>query len=166
MSDLTGKTALVTGATDGVGRPLALALAQTGAEVLVHGRDGARAEALLQEIAAAGGRAAFYPAELGELAQVHRLAELVARDHDRLDILVSNAGIGRGAPGTGREVSADGPVAILLHGFAGSAASWEEVAPLLADGGCRAIAVDRVGFGRTERPEAPTLPAPAAPSTR
>ena len=60
------------------------------------------------------------------------------------------------------EVSADGPVAILLHGFAGSAASWEEVAPLLADGGCRAIAVDRVGFGRTERPEAPTLPAPAA----
>ncbi len=108
MSDLTGRTALVTGATDGVGRPLALALARAGADVLVHGRDRARAEALLQEIAAAGGRAAFYPADLGELAQVRRLADLVARDHDRLDILVSNAGIGRGAPGTGREVSADG----------------------------------------------------------
>ncbi|MEQ8344195.1 MAG: SDR family NAD(P)-dependent oxidoreductase [Sneathiellaceae bacterium] len=108
MSDLTGRTALVTGATDGVGRPLALALARAGADVLVHGRDRARAEALLQEIAAAGGRAAFYPADLGELAQVRRLADLVARDHDRLDILVSNAGIGRGAPGTGREISADG----------------------------------------------------------
>ncbi|MEQ9043216.1 MAG: SDR family NAD(P)-dependent oxidoreductase [Sneathiellaceae bacterium] len=108
MSDLTGRTALVTGATDGVGRPLALALARAGADVLVHGRDRARAEALLLEIAAAGGRAAFYPADLGELAQVRRLADLVARDHDRLDILVSNAGIGRGAPGTGREISADG----------------------------------------------------------
>ena len=53
-----------------------------------------------------------------------------------------------------------GPIAILLHGFAGSTESWEDVAPLLARGGCRAIAIDRVGFGRTERPKTPTLPAP------
>lgn len=58
------------------------------------------------------------------------------------------------------EVDATGPIVVLMHGFAGSTDSWEQVAPLLAAGGCRAIAIDRVGFGRTERPLAPTLPAP------
>ena len=55
-----------------------------------------------------------------------------------------------------------GPIAVLLHGFTGSAASWEDVAPRLAAGGVRTIAIDRVGFGRTERPVAPKLPAPPA----
>lgn len=54
----------------------------------------------------------------------------------------------------------NGPIAVLLHGFAGSTEAWDEVAPKLAAGGCRAIAIDRVGFGRTERPAPPTLPAP------
>lgn len=53
-----------------------------------------------------------------------------------------------------------GPIAILLHGFTGSTDAWDQVAPLLAAGGCRAIAYDRVGFGRTERPTVPTLPSP------
>jgi len=56
--------------------------------------------------------------------------------------------------------SGSAPVAVLLHGFAGNTDSWEDVAPLLRQGGVRAIAVDRVGFGRTERPPAPTLPPP------
>jgi len=47
------------------------------------------------------------------------------------------------------------PIAVLLHGLAGSTDSWEDVAPLLFDGGVRAIAIDRVGFGRSERPKAP-----------
>ena len=58
------------------------------------------------------------------------------------------------------EVDPDGPVAILLHGFAGSTEAWDQVAPQLAAGGCRAIAFDRVGFGLTERPAVSTLPAP------
>jgi len=52
------------------------------------------------------------------------------------------------------------PIAVLLHGFAGNTDSWEDVAPLLYAGGVRAVAVDRVGFGRTERPTPPTLPPP------
>ena len=58
------------------------------------------------------------------------------------------------------DVEPDGPVAILLHGFAGSTEAWDLVGPRLAAGGYRAIAFDRVGFGRTERPPVPTLPVP------
>jgi len=47
------------------------------------------------------------------------------------------------------------PIALLLHGLAGSTDSWEDTAPLLYAGGVRAIAIDRVGFGRTERPSSP-----------
>jgi NAD(P)-dependent dehydrogenase (short-subunit alcohol dehydrogenase family) len=52
--DLTGKVALITGATDGLGRAIAVALAQRGATVLVHGRNRARGEAVLAEVKAAG----------------------------------------------------------------------------------------------------------------
>ena len=61
------------------------------------------------------------------------------------------------------EVDPEGPIAVLLHGFAGSTESWDLVAARLAGSGCRAIAIDRVGFGRTERPVVPTLPLPALP---
>ena len=54
----------------------------------------------------------------------------------------------------------DGPLAIFFHGFAGSAASFEDVAPLLAAHHCRCIAVDRVAFGLTARPAPASLPAP------
>lgn len=108
MIDMSGRIALVTGATDGVGRQVALALAAQGAHVLAHGRSAARGAALVAEIEGAGGRAQFYRADFAALAEVRRLAEEIARGHDRLHLLVSNAGIGRGAPGTGRETSADG----------------------------------------------------------
>lgn len=58
------------------------------------------------------------------------------------------------------DVEPNGPVAILLHGFAGSTESWDLVGSRLAAGGYRAIAIDRVGFGKTERPPVPTLPVP------
>ena len=54
----------------------------------------------------------------------------------------------------------DGPLALFFHGFAGSAASFEDVAPLLAAQQCRCIAVDRVAFGLTDRPSPASLPAP------
>lgn len=108
MIDMNGRIALVTGATDGVGRQVAVALAGQGAQVLVHGRSRERGEALVAEIEGAGGTARFYQADFASLAEVRGLADAVARDHDRLHLLVSNAGIGRGAPGDGREASADG----------------------------------------------------------
>jgi NAD(P)-dependent dehydrogenase (short-subunit alcohol dehydrogenase family) len=102
------KTVLVTGSTDGLGRGLALELAAGGATVLLHGRDPAKGEATLREIRSATGseRLTFYRADLSSLSEVRGLAEHVRAEHNRLDVLVNNAGIGRG---DGRhEVSEDG----------------------------------------------------------
>jgi len=106
MADGKGRTALVTGATDGVGRVVARELAKQGWRVLVHGRDRPRGEALVQEIERAGGRATFLAADLASLAEVRRLADEVRKATDRLDLLINNAGIG--TAGAGRQTSADG----------------------------------------------------------
>ena len=102
------RTALVTGATDGVGRVVARELARQGWRVLVHGRDRGRGEALVQEIEKAGGNATFLAADLASLAEVRRLAEEVRRRTDRLDLLINNAGIGTTGNAPGRQSSADG----------------------------------------------------------
>ena len=92
---MDGKTILITGSTDGVGRYVATRLAAAGAKVLVHGRDAARAKMLMDEIKRAGGaEPAFYPADLSSLAETRRLTEAVLADHGRLDVFISNAGIG------------------------------------------------------------------------
>jgi NAD(P)-dependent dehydrogenase (short-subunit alcohol dehydrogenase family) len=93
-NDLTGQRALVTGATSGIGRAIALQLARDGAEVLVHGRDSARGAETVEEITAAGGKARFVAADLGDAADVERLASEVGD----IDILINNAGIALFAP--------------------------------------------------------------------
>ena len=107
--DVDGKTILVTGSTDGVGRYVAGKLAAAGATVLIHGRDENRARTLVDEIKRAGrGEAMFYQADLSSLAGTRRLAEAVIADHRRLDVFISNAGIGSRGGGAGRRESADG----------------------------------------------------------
>jgi NAD(P)-dependent dehydrogenase (short-subunit alcohol dehydrogenase family) len=107
--DMAGKTVLITGSTDGVGRYVATQLAISGAKVLIHGRDRARAATLSQEIKRAGGNEpAFYQADLSSLAGVRQLADAVLADHSRIDVFVSNAGIGSQNGGPGRQTSADG----------------------------------------------------------
>jgi NAD(P)-dependent dehydrogenase (short-subunit alcohol dehydrogenase family) len=104
MRPLTEQTILITGATDGLGRALALELAAKGARLLVHGRDDGRGSATLAEIRRQTGneKLSWYRADLSDLAQVRQLAEEVRRDCDRLDALVNNAGIGTTVPGGGR----------------------------------------------------------------
>jgi len=102
-----GRTALVTGATDGVGRVVARELAKQGWRVLVHGRDRQRGEALVHEIGQAG-NATFLAADLASLAEVRRLADEVRKETDRLDLLINNAGIGTAGNAPGRQTSADG----------------------------------------------------------
>src|SRR3989454_11151200 len=86
--NLQGQKALVTGATSGIGRAVALQLARDGAEVIVHGRDAARGAETVDAITAAGGRARFVGADLSDPADLQRLVRAVGE----IDILVNNAG--------------------------------------------------------------------------
>jgi NAD(P)-dependent dehydrogenase (short-subunit alcohol dehydrogenase family) len=107
--NMDGKTALVTGSTDGVGRYVATQLAAAGAKVLIHGRDKARGEALADEIRRLGkGDVVFYQADLSSLAETRQLANAVLADHRRIDLFISNAGIGSQNEGPQRQTSADG----------------------------------------------------------
>src|SRR6202521_1497263 len=99
MPNITGKTALVTGASRGMGRAAALALAAGGARVIVHyGRNADEAKAVVDQIRAAGGRADAVAVDLAAPDGAHALAAQV-RDlvGERLDIVVANAGISKAA---------------------------------------------------------------------
>src|SRR3954451_23786609 len=87
--DLEGKGALVTGATSGIGRAVAMKLADEGAEIVVHGRDATRGRETVEAIEAAGGRAHFVAADLTDAADTRRLAD----EAGDVDVLVNNAGI-------------------------------------------------------------------------
>ena len=107
--DVAGKTVFITGSTDGVGRYVALQLAAQGASLLIHGRDEGRAKNVVDEIKnARRGKAMFYQADLSSLADVRKLADRIRADHNRLDIFISNAGIGSRNMGPERRVSANG----------------------------------------------------------
>src|ERR1700680_4287577 len=100
---MDGKTVLMTGSPDGVGRYVAAKLAAEGAKVLIHGRDKARAKTLADEMRGQGHDAPiFYQADLSSLAGARQLAEAVVAEHKRLDVFISNAGIGSAGAGAGR----------------------------------------------------------------
>jgi 3-oxoacyl-[acyl-carrier protein] reductase len=99
QNHLSGKITLVTGASRGIGRATALALAQAGAQVIVHYSSGEKeATAVVTDIRNAGGKAEKVAADLRKADGPHLLAERVrAIIGDRLDVLVANAGIGKAA---------------------------------------------------------------------
>jgi 3-oxoacyl-[acyl-carrier protein] reductase len=99
MNKLTNKTALVTGASRGMGRATALALAAAGARVIVHyGRNADEAKSVVDQIRAAGGGADAVAADLSAPDGAHALAAQVRNlTGDRLDIIVANAGIAKDA---------------------------------------------------------------------
>jgi NAD(P)-dependent dehydrogenase (short-subunit alcohol dehydrogenase family) len=87
--NLDNERALVTGATSGIGRAIAVQLAREGAEVIVHGRDAQRGAEVVQEIRSADGKARFIAADLASAADVRWLAA----DVGAVDILINNAGL-------------------------------------------------------------------------
>ena len=91
---LKGKIALVTGATSGVGREIALSFAAEGANVAVNYRlSGEDAQTLVGEIAAKGGKAKAYKADVADFAAVQSMVDAVVKDFGGLNILINNAGL-------------------------------------------------------------------------
>lgn len=94
MFDLSGKRALVTGSSRGIGKSIALALAAAGADVLVHGRtDSEAARAVADEICALGRDSRVYAADMGKKAEIEAMFAQIEADYGHIDILVNNAAI-------------------------------------------------------------------------
>ncbi|WP_435874525.1 SDR family NAD(P)-dependent oxidoreductase [Nocardia vinacea] len=105
---MVDRTVLITGATDGLGRELAVRLGAAGARLILHGRNPDRAAAVAAEVTTASGAVSeIILADLSRLAEVDRLADEIIARTSRLDVLVNNAGTG-GRPNGRRELSADG----------------------------------------------------------
>ncbi len=119
-------TVLITGSTASVGAYLAGRLAARGMTVLAHGRDRAKLGALVEEVGARP-----YLADLASLAEVRDLAERVRADHDGLDVLVNNAGIGSGS---GRELTVDGHESHWAVNYLAPVLLTRLLAPALAAG--------------------------------
>jgi len=90
--DLAGKHALVTGSTSGIGRETALALGELGADVMVHGRDAAAGQDVVDELVAMGREATFQQADYASVDEVRALAAAVGEWTDDLELLCNNAG--------------------------------------------------------------------------
>lgn len=115
--DVTGRVALVTGAARGLGRAIALALAEAGADVAVGLRDVERDAGVCAEIEALGRRALPVQMEVSEMTQVQAGVDTVVERLGRLDLLVANAGIAPGNPAEDvTEDDFDRTVAVNLKG--------------------------------------------------
>lgn len=93
MVNLTGRTAVVTGASRGIGEATARHLAECGARVVLAARSGERIEAIVAEIVAAGGQAIAVPCDVAKAGDVKALIEAAASGGAGVDILVNNAGL-------------------------------------------------------------------------
>jgi NAD(P)-dependent dehydrogenase (short-subunit alcohol dehydrogenase family) len=132
MTDLSAKRVLITGATDGLGRGIALAAARRHATLLIHGRDPVRAEALARELRAAGATAVrVYLADLASLAEVRALAQAVIAGEKAIDVLVNNAGIGSVVPTPDRAESKDGVELRFAVNYLSHYLLTRELVPLL-----------------------------------
>lgn len=146
MDRLTGKVALVTGAGQGIGRGIALALAAEGASVALMGRTTQKLEATRDEILARGGRAAAYVGDVGDEARVNEVVETAVRDLGALDILVNNAQ--EYAFGSVAELDLEQLDAGWRSGALGALHLMRAAHPHLADGGV----VINIGSGAASDP--------------
>jgi NAD(P)-dependent dehydrogenase (short-subunit alcohol dehydrogenase family) len=145
----SARTIFITGATDGLGRAVAHRLAAEGAALILHGRDRDRLDGVAADIQTAHGapRPRTVLADLADLAQVRRLADDVREATGRLDVFVSNAGIGSGEPdGRSRRTSADGyELRFAVNYLAGFLLTLELLPLLRASAPARVVNVASIG---------------------
>lgn len=141
------RIALVTGATAGLGRAVAGALADHGMFVLVHGRHAKRAAAVVDQICKSGGTAQAVLADLASLDQVRDLADRITADHNAITLLINNAGVGAGRPPyRRRQLSADGHELRLAVNYLAPALLARRLIPPLRNGApARIVNVGSVG---------------------
>ena len=110
MTLISNQVIFITGATDGLGKALALRLAEMGASLILHGRNSEKGQNLLEEIKQVTGntKLVYYNADFSGLTEVRELADKILSSHQQLDMLINNAGIGGGADDARREISRDG----------------------------------------------------------
>ena len=141
------RIALVTGATAGLGRAVAVGLAARGMHIIVHGRDAGRAGAVVDQITGSGGTAQAVLADLASLEQVRELADQVSAEYGAIALLVNNAGIGAGRPPyRKRQFSADGHELRLAVNYLAPALLARRLIPALRNGApARIVNVGSVG---------------------
>lgn len=132
--DMTGKVAVLTGGTSGIGRAAAIALAAAGARVVVGDRREQEGASVVAAIEAAGGQAHFVPGDVADEANVARLAETAVSRHGRLDLAFNNAGIELGGP-IEAITHADFNRIFAINVWGVAAAMKHEVAAMLRTGG-------------------------------
>ncbi|MFF7945334.1 SDR family NAD(P)-dependent oxidoreductase [Streptomyces griseorubiginosus] len=138
-------TILITGATSGLGRYVAFELVRAGHVVLAHGRDRGRTESLVAELRLEG-EAEGFVADLASLAEVRDLGARVAEARPGLDVLINNAGVGAGSPGSGRELSSDGHELRLAVNYLAPVALTRALLPTLtANAPARIVNVGSAG---------------------
>lgn len=131
--DLTDRTILLTGATSGLGRAVAQTLATRGGRLILHGRDRPRLDQLAQELADDRATIDVVQADLADLQQVTQLAADVEELTEHLDVVVHNAGVGKGATDA-RQLSADGYELRLAVNYLAPFALTQRLLPLLEIG--------------------------------
>jgi NAD(P)-dependent dehydrogenase (short-subunit alcohol dehydrogenase family) len=133
-TSLAGRVAWVTGASRGLGRAVALRLAEAGARVALTARDARRLETVRDEIAAAGGHALLAPGSVADVGEVLAAADTISTTWGRLDVLVNNAGI---SPSMTRseEVSADEWRQVLDVNLSGAFYCAQAAGRRMTDGG-------------------------------
>lgn len=136
LFNFTGKVALVTGGSRGLGREMVLALAERGADVIVASRKLEACEPVADEVRAMGRRALAHAAHCGRWAEVDALVEAAYAEFGRVDILINNAGMGPAMPS--HEVSEALFDSVLNLNFKGPFRLASQIAHRMAagDGGC------------------------------
>jgi NAD(P)-dependent dehydrogenase (short-subunit alcohol dehydrogenase family) len=147
MLDLKGKTVLVTGSTDGLGRELASACLQEGATLLAHGRNLDKGTALMTSLRQEfpGATIRYYNANLASLEETFSLCRRLLENEEHLEVLVNNAGIGPRSPGLPRRVTEDNLELMFQVNYLAGYILARRLLPILKINGARIVNVASIG---------------------